>query len=311
MSAIESFNVNTAPVIKLNNAFIAAAGLEVYIKREDLINPAISGNKWYKLKYNLIEAEKKGFTRILTFGGAFSNHIYAAASAGKIFGFETIGVIRGEEHLPLNPTLKYANGCGMQLYYMDREEYRRKNESVVINKLRDRFDPFYLIPEGGSNIAGVKGSEEILNNLDITFDYVCVPCGTGGTLAGIISHLKGNKKALGFAVLKDAAFLKPIVNKLVRDYTGKDYSNWDIILDYHFGGYAKFNDELWGFIQDFEKENEIPLEPVYTGKMLFGIYNLISKGYFKKNEKILIIHTGGLQGLEGIKEKMKLNNRLE
>jgi 1-aminocyclopropane-1-carboxylate deaminase len=301
----EDISINEVPVQQVKLPVTEEAEVELYVKRTDLVHPDISGNKWYKLKYNIIEADKSGYTKVLTFGGAFSNHIYATASAGKIFGFDTIGVIRGEEYAELNPTLKHARECGMHLHYMNREEYRLKTTGEIINRLKNIYGNFYLVPEGGSNVTGVKGSAEILNNSDNNYDYICTSCGSGGTLAGIISALNGRNKALGFAVLKDAGFLKNIVNQLIKDYSGKEFSNWDLITGYHFGGYAKFNDELINFVRWFYSETTIPIEPIYSGKMFFGILDLIKKNFFKKGDRILAIHTGGLQGLKGIEYKIK------
>lgn len=276
----------------------------MFIKREDLNHPQISGNKWYKLKYNIEEARNQGKDKLLTFGGAFSNHIYAVASAGKIFNFYTIGLIRGEEHNPLNPTLSYAKEAGMELYYLDRTSYRKKNTPEIINHLQKIWGDFYLIPEGGTNEYAVKGCSEIISKINTDFDYVCCPCGTGGTLAGLIAGLNGNKFALGFAVLKGASFLKENVNSLLESFNGTSPNNWEINLDYHFGGYARINKKLLDFVERFTTITKVPIEPIYTGKMLFGIYDLVLKGFFKEESKIVAIHTGGLQGLSGLSQKI-------
>lgn len=262
----------------------------------------MSGNKWHKLKYNLKEVQKLKKNTLLTFGGAFSNHIYAVAAAGKIFNFNTIGIIRGEEHLPLNPTLSFAKDNGMQFHYIDRSTYRKKNSDEVINNLINKFGDFYLLPEGGTNELAVRGCSDIINNIKIDFDYICCPCGTGGTLAGLISGLNGKKFALGFAVLKGASFLKTTVSNLISNKNVNDFHNWDINLDYHFGGYARIDEPLLEFISQFTNRSKIPIEPIYTGKMLFGIYDLISKGYFKEGCRIIALHTGGLQGLRGLNQ---------
>ena len=282
------------------------SGVNLFIKREDLIHPAISGNKWYKLKYNLLEAKKNNFDTLLTFGGAYSNHIYALASAGKELGFNTIGIIRGEEHQPINQTLSFAKNCGMKIYYLNRTEYRMKDNPDFLDQLKIKFGNFYLIPEGGTNQFAVKGCEEILKNINIEYDSVIVPVGTGGTLAGIINGIRyqRNKKAIGISVLKNAAFLKNKVSELINSFSkNQSSSNWEIILDYHFGGYAKFNKVLLEFINEFKEKTEIQLDPIYTGKMMFGIFDLINKEYFKKDSTIVAIHTGGLQGISGLKER--------
>lgn len=281
--------------------------MSLFVKREDLIHPYLSGNKWYKLKYNLQEAKRLKKDSLLTFGGAYSNHIYSTSAAGKIINLDTIGIIRGEEHTPLNPTLSFAKANGMKLFYLNRKSYRKKNSSEIINELEIKFGDFYLLPEGGTNELAVKGCREILNSINIDFDYICCPCGTGGTIAGLISGLKGKKFALGFAVLKGASFLKEDVSALLIKVDNNKYDNWDINLDYHFGGYAKYNRELLKFVYEFVSKNKISIEPIYTGKMFFGIYDLISKGYFPDGSKIVAIHTGGLQGFNGLVRNKKVS----
>ncbi len=321
---LESGFINhKTPISKIEDPLIKDSGIKLFIKREDLNHPELSGNKWHKLKYNLITAKENGYETLLTFGGAYSNHIYATAAAGKLFGFKTIGIIRGEEHLPLNPTLSFAVSKGMKIHYVNRKSYREKNSSEFIKNLREKFGKFYLVPEGGTNKLAVKGASEIISNIDIDFDYVCCACGTGGTLAGLVTGLNGRKKALGFSVLKGGGFLLNDVEKLIYESAGKKYNNWDINLDFHFGGYAKINSELLKFIQRFQKVTSIPIEPIYTGKLLFGVYNLILNQYFGSEKSILVIHTGGLQGLIGMKNKIlnegskftftvpKYNNSLE
>jgi len=282
----ESFNQK----IDVPNNF----GIEVYVKREDVLNSEISGNKFRKLKYNLVEARNLGFTKLLTFGGAYSNHIASVAAAGKEFGFETIGVIRGEElqekYLE-NPTLKKASENKMQFEFVTRTQYRDKNNLAFLDQLKEKFGVFYLIPEGGTNKLAVKGCKEILTDDDKMFDFICCAVGTGGTISGIINSLKPHQKAIGFSALK-GDFLKEDIQKYAEN------SQWDLVTDYHFGGYAKINDELKQFMKQFFKKYLISLDPVYTSKTFFGVIDLISKGYFKPDSKILIIHTGGLQGLQ-------------
>jgi 1-aminocyclopropane-1-carboxylate deaminase len=238
---------------------------------------------------------------MLSFGGAYSNHIYALAAAGKLFKFKTVGVIRGELTLPLNPTLQFASDCGMQLQYLDREKYRGKNEEDFLDELRNVHGEFYHLPEGGSNKLGVIGCSEIIREIEMEYDYITTACGSGGTIAGIISGLKGERKVLGFSALKGVGILNEVVENLLGDQL---YSNWTINYDYHFGGYAKIKPELINFIRNFEVRNQVVLEPIYTGKMFFGLYDLIQKGFFKPGTRIVAIHTGGLQGLEGMKDKM-------
>lgn len=275
--------------------------ISVYIKREDLIHPYISGNKFRKTKYNLLQAKAENQETLLTFGGAFSNHIAAVAFAGKEHGFKTIGIIRGDElgdKISENPTLQFAQDCGMQLEFVSRTDYRLKNEIGFIEKLKQKFGAFYLLPEGGTNELAVKGCEEILTKDDAKFDYICTSVGTGGTISGIINSILPHQKVLGFPALK-GDFLKNEIRNFVKN------ENWELITDYHFGGYGKVNPELITFINQFYKENQIPLDPIYTGKMVFGVIDLIRKNYFPKNSKILMIHTGGIQGIEGMNLKLK------
>ena len=286
--------------IQLDNSTITLA-----IKREDLLHPHISGNKYRKLKYNLIQAKEENKDTLLTFGGAFSNHIAALAYAGKLHNFKTIGVIRGDElesKINENPTLKFAQECGMKFKFETREKYRFKEDSDYIMSLRNKFGDFYLVPEGGTNELAIKGCLEILNEDDTDFDYICCAMGTSGTISGIIKSAKTNQTILGFPSLKGTFFDKEI-HKFAPNC-----SNWKIINDYNFEGYGKVTPELVDFLNKFYSKHKIPLDPIYTGKMVFGVIDLIKKNYFPKNSKILVIHTGGLQGIEGMNLKLKAKN---
>jgi 1-aminocyclopropane-1-carboxylate deaminase len=287
------------PLQQIDDSITSKYGVKLYMLRTDLNHPFISGNKLFKLKYNLEEAKKQNKDTILTFGGAFSNHIAATAAAGKEYGFKTIGIIRGDKSEILNPTLEFASKQGMQLYYISREEYRNKHTADFINSLNEKFSNFYLIPEGGANILGIKGCIEITDLIDVPFDVVISPCGTGTTLAGIILSLKKNQKAIGFQVLKGENYIRNEVENWIRQYGEAEKSDWEINENYHFGGYAKRTEELIRFVETFERENGIPLDFIYTGKMTFGIYDMIKKGHFKRGETIVAIHTGGLQGNAG------------
>lgn len=302
----------TAPLISSNQFIYSdkAKQVEIFIKREDLLHPHISGNKFRKLKYNLQEARKQKKKKILTFGGAFSNHISATAAAGMEFGFSTVGVIRGEElgkdlkkTLSENPTLQFAASCGMELFFISRERYRElsrdfQNPKMILEELQEKFGDFYLLPEGGTNKLAIKGCEEILSQKDQSFDYICCPVGTGGTMSGIINASSNHQKVLGFSALK-GDFLKEEIQK------NTSHKNWEIIPDFHFGGYAKVNKNLINFINTFKKEYGVSLDPIYTGKMMFGIFDLLEKGYFGKHSDILAIHTGGLQGIAGMNRKLQ------
>lgn len=272
--------------------------IQLYLKREDLLHPAISGNKFRKLKYNLLAAKQAQQTTLLTFGGAYSNHIAAVAAAGKQFGFNTIGIIRGEElagKIHDNKTLQTAQDNGMQLHFTSRSAYREKQSPAFITSLKQQFGDFFLIPEGGSNVFAVQGCTEILTAQDKTdFDYVCSAVGTGGTIAGIINAASNQQKVLGFPALKGDFLYDEIRQWLTEDR--KNSPLWNLNLDYHFGGYAKVTPDLTQFVEQFHQQTGIEIEPIYTGKMLFGILDLIEKDYFPANSRILAIHTGGLQG---------------
>ncbi|MGS0526507.1 1-aminocyclopropane-1-carboxylate deaminase/D-cysteine desulfhydrase [Zobellia nedashkovskayae] len=278
--------------------------VSLVIKREDRIHPLISGNKYRKLKYNLEEAKTQGFDTLLTFGGAFSNHIAATAYAGKIHGLKTIGIIRGEELAQKwqeNSTLKLAESHGMQFKFVSREAYREKDTPQYIDWLKEEFGAFYLLPEGGTNPLAIKGCEEIITTNDADFDIVCCAVGTGGTIAGISNAAFAPQKVLGFPALKGDFLQEDICKFAMRE-------NWKLITDYHFGGYAKVTEELVSFINNFKLNTQIPLDSIYTGKMLYGILDLIQKGYFPPNTKILAIHSGGLQGIDGMNRNLLKKN---
>ena len=312
------FVLSTIPIIPVQQIYdsvLQQAGISLYIKRLDLTHPHISGNKWYKLKYNLEEARKQNKNTLLTFGGAYSNHIVATAAVGKEFGFDTIGIIRGEKILPLNSALEFAEKCGMKLEFVSREDYKKKEDENFIYSLSLPFGEVrrgsvYLIPEGGSNMLAVKGCMEILNGNNEEFNYICCACGTGTTLAGIALSLKEKQQAIGFSVLKGEDTLTDKVRNLMIDYFANSEMQkpthmlrqaqhdgtrkWEINTNYHFGGYAKSSPDLLSFMNRFYEQHKIKLDFVYTGKMMAGIYDLVAKKYFKRGSKIVAIHTGGI-----------------
>ena len=265
--------------------------ITLIIRRLDLVHPQISGNKFFKLKYNFLEAKRQGYQHILSFGGAYSNHIAATAFAAQQFGFQSVGVIRGEElaDRPLNPTLATAQEFGMQLHFVSRDEYRRKQQPEYLAELARQFPEHYVIPEGGTNALAIQGCQEILKDGDAQFDVICCAVGTGGTISGLIEASHAHQQILGFSALK-GSFLKDEVAQLTKK------TNWNILDDYCCGGYAKTSAALVQFIRDFEAEFSILLEQVYTAKMLMGIFDLIEKNYFLARSKLLVIHSGGLQG---------------
>jgi len=303
---------NAAPIQQIHDPQLDTYKVQLYLKREDLLHPTLSGNKWRKLKYNLQHARQSGHTKLLTFGGAYSNHILATAAAGSIFGFDTVGIIRGEAYSPLNPVLQQAQAYGMDLHYISRAEYRHKMDSVALEKLRGAHGKFYLLPEGGTNALAVSGCSEIIHDIHLTgldHDLITCPCGTGGTLAGLIHGLhtyypNQAKQALGISVLNSgnnssnntSSGTMPtddFLSQSVRQLLPSDNPiNWQINHDYALGGYAKQISALTDFIQRFEKAHQIALDPIYTGKMMFALYDLIQKKHFAPGTKIIALLTG-------------------
>jgi 1-aminocyclopropane-1-carboxylate deaminase len=273
-------------------------GVRIVLRREDLVNPELPGNKWRKLKYNLAAAREQGARTLLTFGGAYSNHVRATAAAGRIHGFGTVGIIRGEAHDPLNESLANAVADGMHLGYLDRESYREKMNPAVLAQLRQRFGDFYLLPEGGSNALAVRGCREIVAEIDaeidagidVDFDVICCPVGTGGTLAGIAAALPPGRRAIGFSALRGGAeFLPPEVRRL----QGADVTdNWSVIDDYAMGGFARRTTELDLFIARFRNAHGIELEWVYVAKMMYGIHALVDNGTLPVGSTVVAVITG-------------------
>ncbi|MBK9327977.1 MAG: 1-aminocyclopropane-1-carboxylate deaminase/D-cysteine desulfhydrase [Sphingobacteriales bacterium] len=273
------------PLQPIHNDITRQFKVQLFMKRDDLIHPEISGNKWRKLKYNTEQARLENKATLLTFGGAYSNHITATAAAGRLLGFKTIGIIRGEEYQPLNKSLQFAVDSGMQLYYINRAAYKDK-QHIPFTLFPD-LDSMYVIPEGGANALAVKGCAEIPEEIQMDFDYICCACGTGTTLAGMAGSLKSHQQAVGFPVLKNGAFLSDEIKRLTT-------ADFQLITDYHFGGYAKTTPQLIQFIKDFYAEHHILLDYVYTGKMMYGIMDLIAKNHFPPESVIVAVHTGGV-----------------
>ncbi|MFC6268852.1 1-aminocyclopropane-1-carboxylate deaminase/D-cysteine desulfhydrase [Frigoriflavimonas asaccharolytica] len=298
------FPQNSAPLIHL----YSRNGVQVHMKREDLVHPEISGNKFWKLFYTIqnYQNEKKEKPLIITFGGAFSNHIAAVAKVGQLENIPTLGIIRGDElekNWQKNPTLKLAHENGMNFRFVNRETYR--NKESLSEKLLAEFPQSCIIPEGGTNDFAVKGIQHMLNFETEQFDYLCSAVGTGGTLAGISKFCKENQQVLGFSVVKDLE-----QKKLISQLSGK--RNFELV-DATFGGYGKINEDLIYFINSFKKEFKIQLDAIYTGKMMQKLQMMIDENYFPQNTKIVAFHTGGLQGNFGVnlqltkKKKVLLN----
>tara|TARA_B110000444_G_C18850572_1_gene605229 strand:- start:1118 stop:2011 length:894 start_codon:yes stop_codon:yes gene_type:complete len=270
-------------------------GCKVWLKRDDKFGKGIKGNKFRKLKYNILKVKEDNLKGLVTFGGAFSNHLYATALAGKINKIETFGIVRGDEwqfKIKENPTLSNCIDFGMNLIFVSRKIYKQKHSLNFWSLIGFNPKDLYIIPEGGTNELAIQGTSEILDEDDKIYDSICCPVGTGGTIAGLIKGSHSKQKVIGYSSLNNQE-LKNEVNKLVNGY------DWDLNEDYTFGGYAKSSSELISFINNFKKKYSIQLDPIYSGKMLFGIFDKIKKGKWIWGNKILAIHTGGFQSIEG------------
>ena len=282
-------------------------GVRVLLWRDDLLNPLLPGNKARKLKYNLLAAKAQGQHTLLTFGGAYSNHLAAVAVAGRQQDFQTIGLVRGEETLPLNPTLRQCAADGMRLHYLDRTRYRQLAKTGFLDEgeLAAEFGPAYVLPEGGTNPLALRGMAELVAEIRVhtEFDALAVPVGTGGTLAGVLLGLAGAGRALGIAALKGATGLAADIDRLTEEAAGCTYCNYEVLTGYHFGGYARYSAPLLAFIQEFEARHGVLLDPIYTGKLLFGVLDLVAQGYFPVGSTVVAVHTGGLQAWAGWNER--------
>lgn len=314
-----------SPVQQLAAPVLKEKQIKLFVKRDDLIHPSIQGNKWRKVKYNLLTFKKLNYSTLLTFGGAFSNHIHAIAAAGKLLKIPTIGVIRGERTTPLSNTLAFAEDCGMKLCFVSRERFKDK-EALANEFIESLGSGVYVLPEGGTNALALLGCNEIVEELNhqvfVSIDFIIAACGTGGTLAGLIQASQAHQKVIGIAALK-GDFLHNDITNLLNNQKKVDVffqentlltkvnNNWTVNSDYHFGGYAKYNTELIDFINQFKKDFGIQLDPVYTGKMFYGLFDLIKKDYFPKGSNIVAIHTGGTQGIEGFNDFRLKNNPIK
>jgi 1-aminocyclopropane-1-carboxylate deaminase len=286
-----------SPLEKLEHSLLDQHRVKLYIKRDDLIHPEVSGNKWRKLKYNIQEMQIQGSTRLLTFGGAFSNHIAATAAAAAYFGMEATGIIRGEElNEYSNPTLQRASELGMKFQFVSRAKYRQLTQSSTTPDFPNHF----VIPEGGANKLGIKGVAEIIPEIEIPFDFIICAVGTGTTLAGLIHGLNGRSKALGISVLKGDFIVDEVASILekVENFN----TNYEVETTYHFGGYGKKTQQLIDFNNSISETLSIKLDPIYTGKALFGVWDMIERGKFD-DQTLIFLHTGGLQGIAGYNQK--------
>ena len=295
-----------APIQRVDWPAWEARGVEVAIWRLDRLDAAAPGNKLFKLAENLQSARRQGHTRILSFGGAFSNHIHALALTGRAAGFETVGIIRGESPARLSPTLRDALEAGMRLHFVARDHYRRLTqngyENIELREFLQRFEPCYTVPEGGANRLGVSGCRvlgEAVGQLAERPDQVVLPTATGTTLAGVVAGLAGRCHTLGIAVLKDGSFIARQVLEQLRAIGADHCREWRVDTDHHGGGYARATAALRRFVAEFSERTAVAVEPVYSGKMLYAVDRLIARGEFARGTRILAAHTGGMQGARG------------
>lgn len=280
----------------ISDSFLTAQNITLDVLRLDLIHPEVSGNKWFKLKYNIQAALDQHAESILSFGGAYSNHLHALAFAGKLFGIKTIGIIRGED--VMNATLTDCIDWGMELHFISRSEYRTKHEDEFIEMIQRKFPSSLVVPEGGNNESGRKGCEEIMQGINLEkYSHLCCAVGTGATFTGIIASSSKTNHVLGFSAIKNGLYLEDEIRK----HTTKE--NWTMLHSYHFGGFAKRNNELIFFVQQFKAKHHLELDYVYTGKMMFGLYDLIQKKSIPSGSTILFIHSGGLQGNRSLQQE--------
>lgn len=293
----KSFNASL--ITPVSHPLLRHHNIKLSIKRDDLLHPVISGNKWRKLKYSLADALSQQAHTLVSMGGPYSNYLHALAYVSNKLNLKSIGIIRGEQPAQLTPTLTDMLGWGMDLRFVSRNDYRTYRTYKKTCDVPGLTPNDYWLPEGGASQFVLQGVSELVAEIYEPYDYLCVACGTGATLAGLIGASTG--QILGFAALKNADYLRDDIKQLLA----KNYCNWQLITDYHCGGFAKINQELVRFIQDFEQITGIPIEPIYTGKMLYGLFDLIGKDYFKSGQRIIALHTGGLQGNRGFGKTWK------
>ena len=291
-----------SPIEELQHPLLTEKKIQLFVKRDDLIHPDIMGNKWRKLKYNIEEVKKQGKNGLVTMGGAYSNHIYATAAAGEVFGLQTFGIIRGDElNNKSNPTLRFASEKSMQLRFVDRKTFREIREHPEL--LSQEFADWYFLPEGGTNELAVKGCSELPNEIKMDYSLIVLPIGTGGTFCGVLNGVSDHQTVLGISSLK-GDFVKREVKELINQF-GIDKSNYEVNTEYHFGGYGKTKRELIDFINWFKEFFGVPLDPIYTGKTFFAVWDMIKTDKFEENLRIVLLHTGGLQGISGFNRKKR------
>lgn len=298
---------NVSPLQAIKHSLFTRHQVKVSIKRDDQIHPIISGNKWRKLRYNLQLAKEKQYQGIISFGGCYSNHLHALAYACQQQQLEALAIVRGESDNQSNYTLSWAKHWGMKLSFVDRNTYRKRQDLAFLNDLQQRYPKHLIIPEGGSNQLALQGVGEVINELNqqSSYDSLLVPVGSGGTVAGLVKQDDNQHNIIGIAVLKQSDYLLEEVKRLLKN--DSKYHRWSIENNYHGGGYAKFSADDANRILQFSTATGIPFEPIYTGKMLLGFFDLLEKGYFTANQHIILLHTGGLQGIAGLVDQGRLN----
>nr|WP_275441490.1 pyridoxal-phosphate dependent enzyme [Psychrobium sp. MM17-31] len=293
----------SSPLQQLSDPLFDEHRIKVYIKRDDLIHPQISGNKWRKLKYNLLYAKQQGYNEVLSFGGAYSNHIHSLAFAGQANGLKTIGIIRGE-YDPNNPTIRDAKEAGMHIEFVNRSDYRRRFDQDYLSEIQDKYPNALIVPEGGTNDLALLGLAEMVEEIPKEkAQFIITACGSGGTSAGILKAMQPEQTLISIPVLKKADYLKQEIIDLAKC----NVHQLQFLTEFHQGGYGKVTPELVTFIEQFETTHAIQLEPIYNGKMMIAFYQLVRENYFKPHSSVTLIHTGGLQGLNGLKQRGIIN----
>ncbi|MGY3859544.1 1-aminocyclopropane-1-carboxylate deaminase/D-cysteine desulfhydrase [Aeromonas intestinalis] len=291
-----------SPLYPVQHPLLDVHRVRLWCKRDDLIHPTLSGNKWRKLKYHLLQAKREGKHHLLSFGGAYSNHIHALAAAGHRAGLRTTGIIRGEADSVSNSTLRAASEWGMTLQFVDRQSYRRRQDPEWLAQFETQDT--LIVPEGGSSPLAIPGVAELVAEVPFSPDLWVLPCASGGTLAGLVAGKREAEQILAIAVLKGGAFIHDEVCRLHPPAAST--SGWRIALDHHDGGYARFSREMWQWVQAFGAQTGLPLEPIYSGKAIWGLFRELAAGHIPRGSEIVFIHTGGLQGLAGLREQGRL-----
>ncbi len=292
--------LNQVPIEPFNHPLLSQHDVSVHVKRDDLLHSVVSGNKLYKLMLNLEQFKREDKKTLITFGGAYSNHLHATAFMGKSLGIKTVAIVRGEQLIPLNPTLKDCTDWGMTLEPVSRGLYRQKQQAAEIQAIIDKYPCPYVVPEGGANRLGVLGAAKMLDGVEQdNLDVVVVACGTGVTMAGIVSACAPHVKVIGMPALKAENWMADEVQGWLNTI-GCGNRNWALQCRYHFGGYGKTKPELLAFMHEMEVRYNLMLDPIYTGKAFFGLMQMIEQGEIARGSRVLFIHSGGLQGRRGV-----------